>query len=172
MRPDGVAAAIRELKRADRARKRMVTALTVDDAEDAWVEFLAHAGNIYAKLKAACYGHPRDYGWYGKQLDDRGRDPLLLYIHKARNAITHRLEAVVEGAPTAVHEMNFGGRKMHVTYPTHLRLLPVMDEHGNVYDPPTSHFDVPFGYMDATLVTVLAIQYFQDLTNEASSRLR
>lgn len=172
MRPEGVAAAARELKRAKRACRRISTAPTMEDAEDAWCDFLTHSGNIYTKLRAACYGHPLDFGWFGKQLDERARDPLLLYIHKARNSETHRLEATVEQAPEASHDAEINNRPVRINFPRHLRPVPVTDEHGNVYDAPTTHFDEPLGYCDASMLALFATIYFEWLVNAASSRLR
>ncbi len=79
MRTEGVAAAARELRRAQSALRRIARAQETDEIEDAWVDFLSHAGRVYTKLRAACYGHPLDFGWFGKKLDERDRDPLLLY---------------------------------------------------------------------------------------------
>jgi hypothetical protein len=150
MRPEGVAAAIREFKRTQRAWKRIAKAATVEDAEDAWAEFLTHANKIYTKLKAACYGHPRDYGWYGKKLDERSSDPLLLYIHKARNCDTHRLEPIITS-----------DRKP----------LPVIDK-GVVYQVPEFHGGYEIEDPSCVTIGYWAVVYLQDLVMEADSRLR
>jgi hypothetical protein len=150
MRPEGVAAAVREVKRAVRAHSRISRAETPEDAEDEWTVFLGHAGKVYTKLRAACYGHPRDFGWFGKKLDDRARDPLLLYIHKARNSDTHRLERLTED----------------------LKPLPVVDEHGVVYPVPTEHLGRDISNADVVTIAYYAAMYLQDLCAEAISRLR
>jgi len=96
MRPEGVSAAQRELKRALRARNRFVSSTDIEEIEDAYDAFLTHAARIHEKLRAACYGHPLDWSWWKKKMDHRRDDPVQLYIHKARNAGTHRLEDFIE----------------------------------------------------------------------------
>jgi hypothetical protein len=150
MRPEGVAAASREVKRADRARMRLRRATSREDAEDAWADFLTHAGKVYGKIRAACHGHPLDWGWWGKKLDERDRDPLLLYVHKARNSDTHRLESIA----------------------AFLDPLPVIDEHGHVYQPPTRHKGRDLNNADLVLIARLAADYLHDFVSEARSRLR
>lgn len=150
MRPEGVAAAARELKRAIRAHRRIAVATTVEEAEDAWVDFLGHAHKIYNKLKAATYGHPRDYGWYGKKLDERSADPLLLYVHKARNCDTHRLEPLLT---------------------PDLKPLAVIDK-GVTYEVPEFHAGDDIENPDCVTLSYFAAAYFQDLVMEADARLR
>ena len=160
MRPEGIAAASRETKRAYRAYRRILTARSFEAADDAWVDFLNHAGKVYAKLKAACYGHPLDFGWYGKQLDERAKDPLLLYIHMARNCDTHRLEGITAHIPKR------GKNEKH------LLALPVTDIHGTIYDPPTRYRKIEFGYPDVAIIANLATVHLYNLVEEAASRLR
>lgn len=168
-----MAAAAREAKRAERAHRRITAAESLDEAEDAWADFLANASNVFAKLRAACRGHPLDWGWYGKKLDERSRDPLLLYIHKARNASTHRLDDITERV-AAGRRLTIapGIGRVYVRFPIHIRPLPVVDQHGNVYEVPTSHRGVEFAYCDVVVMSHIAAKYLQDLVKEASSRRR
>jgi len=150
-----------------------MSAADLDDAEDAWAEFLTHASNIYSKLRAACYGHPRDWGWYGKKLDERSRDPLLLYVHKARNTATHRLEDItVQVKAGRQRTVAVGIGWVNVRFPNHVRPLPVTDENGNIYDVPTTHRGFTFGYCEVGVMSHITNKYFQDLIKEAFSRLR
>lgn len=162
MRPEGIAAAQREFRRALRAYYRLSSSRSFETADDAWADFLTHAGKIYTKLRAACYGHPRDFGWYGKKLDERDSDPLLLYIHKARNSETHRLE----GITLHVRANKRQGQ------PRHVRALPVTDANGKVYQPPTRCRDIEFTQPDVALMANLATAYLYSLVKEAASRLR
>ena len=74
----------------------MTGAGTLDEADDAWGEFLTHANRVYTKLRAACHGQGVDWMWWKKQINERRDDPLLCYIHHARNCDTHRLEPMTE----------------------------------------------------------------------------
>lgn len=158
MRSEGVAAAAREMRRAGRAHGRINMAETNEQAEDAWIDFLTHAGKVYTKLRAACYGHPLDWGWFGKKLDERDREPLALYIHKARNSETHRLDDIITARR--------GG------WPRHLRPLPVTDERGVIYQVPTHYKGLRLGDIDVATLAMFASDHLQDLVREATSRLR
>src|SRR4051812_45982882 len=123
MRPEGVAAAQRELKRALRAQAQYASTVRREESEDAYDAFLTHAGRVYEKLRAACHGQGVDWMWWRKKMDERRDDPLLLYIYKARNTETHRLEASVAWRMT----------KRALT--PILVPLPVRDKKGEVYYP-------------------------------------
>lgn len=150
MRPEGVDAAKREMKRALRARDRFVVAKDWEDAEDAYDAFLTHAGRVYEKLRAACFGHPRDWSWWKKKLDERRDDELLLYIHKARNSGTHRLEEGTKWIGAGQHRFHLQsyGTIQQRCHFDHLSPLPVRDKEGIVYEPPCRHRSRFIGYMD------------------------
>jgi hypothetical protein len=154
MRPEGVAAAQRELKRLQRANYRLQDAWGDDlpEADEAWVEFLTHAAKIYTKLRAACFCHPLDWSWWKKRMDERRDDPMLSYIHHARNCDTHRLEGLTELIPAG------NGNAAH------LKALPVMDK-GVIYHPPPDHEHV-------IEIMLLSAGKIQRLVAEANSRLR
>lgn len=174
MRPEGVAAASRELKRALRARDRFVVTKDREESEDAWDAFLTHAGRVYEKLKAACYGHPRDSSWWRKKLDERRDDELLVYIHKARNSETHRLEEATKWIGAGQHRfyLHNYGTILETCRFDHLSPLPVRDRAGAIYDPPCRHRSRFIGYMDCGTIMWLAGTYLQELVKEANSRLR
>ena len=171
MRPEGIGAANRELKRAIRAAKRVNYTGTLDDAEDAWVDFLTHANRIYLKLRLACHGQPLDWSWWKKKMDERRDDPLLCYIHHARNTDTHRLEDTVRRTPGSFVLTEPGCGEVNYSGPEHLLVLPVIDN-GVVYQPPTEHLGEGLVYPDAWHVSFLARKYLQALVAEANSRLR
>jgi hypothetical protein len=158
MRPEGIAAAERELRRAVRAHRRLAEANSFEEAEDAWADFLIHAGRVYNKLRAACHGHPLDWTWWRKKMDERRDDPLLAYVHHCRNSDTHRLDQTTNAAPS------------HVGY--FLVILPVVDK-GITY--PVPQAEKPDGQtveMYGELVAFFASAYLEELVREASSRLR
>lgn len=172
MRPEGIAAAIRELKRAGRAAKRVTAAESLEDAEDAWADFLTHANRVYLKLRAACHGQGVDWAWWRKKMDERRDEPLLAYVHHARNSDTHRLEDTTQRMPAGqhlVHSPGFG--PVHYSGPNHLRALPVIDC-GVVYPVPTGFRNMALPYADVGHICLLAQIHMQHLVAEAASRLR
>ena len=171
MRPEGLAAAQRELKRALRAQKRFVAGQDFEDAEDAWADFLTHANRLYVKLRAACHGQPLDWTWWKKKLDERRDDPLLAYIHHARNCDTHRLEDTTQRMPAGEYVAEIPGGRFHYSIEQHLRPLPVTDK-GILYPNPQWHMGRPHGFADVAFMALVAGRYLQDLVAEANSRLR
>ena len=163
-------AANRELKRVARAHRRLSSADSFDDAEDAWADFLAHANKVYLKLRAACHGQGLDWMWWRKIMDERRDDPLLAYIHHARNSDTHRLEETVEWIPIGAHTVQVPGLGDVATGP-HLRALSVTDK-DVVYLPPTEHFGGPIPYPQADAISALATRYLDELVIAATFRLR
>lgn len=172
MRPEGIAAAQRELKRAARAQRRLVTADSLEDADEAWGEFLTHANRVYTKLRAACHGQGVDWMWFKKKMDERRDDPLLSYIHHARNCDTHRLEPMTEHIEAGRGQSDVPGiGKISWGGVAHLRPLPVVDK-AVTYDPPTHHFTIGIGYADCGRLSWLASMYLHEMVAEAASRRR
>lgn len=172
MRSEGVAAADREMKRAARAHRRIALAESFDDAEEAWVDFLTHANRVYTKLRAACHGHPLDWSWWKKKMDERRDDPLLAYVHHARNCDTHRLEPMTAHISGGQHVFDVPGvGKVYHNGPAHIRPLSVVDK-GVTYDPPNRHRDIVLAYAEVGMLAFLAGMYLQELVAEAASRIR
>ena len=172
MRPEGVAAATRELRRAGRATNRFMSAETFEDFEDAWADFLGHANKVYLKLRAACHGQGVDWTWWKKKMNERRDEPLLAYIHHARNSDTHRLEETTQRMPAGSHVADIPGLgPVHYSGPNHLRALPVIDC-GVVYPVPTEFRDTKLIYANVGHICLLAQLHLQDLVAEAASRLR
>lgn len=158
MRPEGITAAQRELKRMIRAQHRCMSKRGFDEKEDAWDAYLTHASKIYGKLRAACHGEPLDWTWWKKKMDERQEDELLLYIHKARNSDTHRLEETTIRLSAGVHTFNLPsyGVLVQNCVSDHLSPLPVRDKEGVVYNPPCRHKSRFIGYMDVVTIMWLA----------------
>jgi hypothetical protein len=147
-------------------------ALDLDDADEAWAEFLTHANRVYTKLRAACHGQPLDWMWWKKKMDERRDDPLLCYIHHARNCDTHRLEPMTQHVESASVMVKDPAGRDALYGPAHLRPLPVIDKCVTYY-PPTKHKGYNLAeYVECALITHLAELHLQGLVAEAASRLR
>jgi hypothetical protein len=133
--------------------------------------------------------------WFGKKKRERRDDPLLCYLHYARNADEHGVPSVteldrqkivfVEGdKPIAAIEEMVGnvGRFRHVAdeppdlknvtemrvYPDRARLIPVKDR-GKVYDQPNEHLGSAIEDNAPIFVAQLMVQYIEQMIAEAES---
>jgi hypothetical protein len=86
------------LNRAQDALQAMERANNFYDVQQAWTDFLTAANTIYSKLQEGAKGCGKSEPWFGRQLHARRSDPLLRYIHFARNADEHGIAPI-----TAVH---------------------------------------------------------------------
>lgn len=96
MKLQGLQKALAEFDAARRARAAMAAASRIEEVEAHWAEFLVRFGRIYNKLAAATKGDPRAAPWFGRQSNLRSKDPLLRYLHQARDCHEHSIEAVTE----------------------------------------------------------------------------
>lgn len=74
-------------------------ASSLDVAKSAWSDFLIAASGVYSKLEQGAKGNGKSEGWYGKVKSKRRKDPLLSYIHHARNADEHGLGEIAKKVP-------------------------------------------------------------------------
>lgn len=88
--------AIRRFENAKAASIKVQLANTLSDTEDAWGEFINAAGLVFNKLYSGCQGNERSMGWRGRVSDHRKKNPVLNYIHRARNVEVHGLIEVLE----------------------------------------------------------------------------
>src|SRR4051794_1216811 len=61
-----------------------------------WAEFLLAVSGIYSMLKAGAKGNGWSGAWVARKLQERHDDPLLSYLHHARDAEEHGIEAVTD----------------------------------------------------------------------------
>jgi hypothetical protein len=87
-----LAAARTRLARAKNAVAGLDKATTVEEMHSGWWAFLLAADGIYSKLEQGAKGTSKSEPWFGKVKHLRKTDPLLLYIHQARNSDEHGIE--------------------------------------------------------------------------------
>lgn len=105
MEPKALAAAKVRLERARDAVARLDAATTLADMHSAWSAFLLAAAAVYSKLERGANGKGKCEAWLGKVRHLRKTDPLLSYIHQARNSDEHSIDdssftAVIVTPPT------------------------------------------------------------------------
>ncbi len=166
--------------------------------EQRWVEFLAQASRFYSKLEQGVKGCPKSEPWFGRRKHERRKDPLLCYIHHARNSEEHTIEhttsmaadALTGKAPDGDFEISFdfmvdkNGRQhfRNIRYKdatgadlpftlvnAELVLLTAYDrQHGDKFDPPKMHRARPIVDTTPRGVAMLALAYLREMLDEAS----
>lgn len=96
MNPAAFELAYERLRKAEKAFEALRAADNFQSAEDAWSDFLLAGAAIYSKLEQGSKITGSSKGWYGKKKNERRKDPLLRYIHFARNTDEHGIERIVE----------------------------------------------------------------------------
>jgi hypothetical protein len=88
---------IARLEKAQDALKRLDAASTLDEAESAWSDLLLSGNAIYSKLEQGSkVSGGRASGWFGRAKKVRKDDPLLSYMHHARNSEEHGIEDITK----------------------------------------------------------------------------
>jgi hypothetical protein len=185
MDAQAVAQARTRLAKAEKSSAALKIATTIEDAEKAWTDFLVAAGAVYSKLEQGAKANGRSLAWFGKKKRERKTDPLLRYLHFARNSSEHGIERV--SAATA-DNVDLNGRKLafnerrpykieaidQVTFlptgkamdcvmagPT-LKPVQVTDSRfGDSCDPPTTHMgdEIPYAANFLDSIAEAAIPY-------------
>ncbi len=158
----------------------------------AWSDFLSQASRIYSKLEQGAKGCKTSEPWFGRMKAERKLDPLLAYIHHARNSDEHGLDYVVaetgssligtmaEGATEfhmAAEVMLDATGKLHVRNPqtktpdavtsvelTEPRMeLATVKDRGNNFEPPELHLGRPIVFNSPPAVAKLAVDYLASM---------
>lgn len=147
------------LERAERAFADFKSAAGYAEAEDAWTDFLLACSTIYSQLEQGAKTSGKSAAWFGRQKALRKAQPVLRYLHFARNADEHGIERVTAqhpGGNVYSPELPFGERRewiIHIVDPVtmekldegtpawaygpHLKLVRAYDRRfGDFCDPP------------------------------------
>jgi hypothetical protein len=164
--------------------------------ERAWSEIIAQLSRFYSKLEQGAKGCATSEPWFGQIKKARGSDPLMSYIHHARNSDEHGLDHITQrradsmtlGFP-ATTEVKVGFEMMiddkgamHVWNPTvdspngginsveivnpRVELVSVKDR-GVVYAPPQMHDAKPIVDRSPAGCARLAIGHLERLLSKA-----
>lgn len=182
------------LRRADKALYALKTATGYEEAEEAWSDFLLAASTIYSKLEQGSKSRGSSAGWYGRKKNERKVDPLLRFLHHARNSDEHGIERVAErggnlrdlgGKPlmfneyrehviTDVRDGTTGEIKLQnikaILHGPSLVMIRVHDR-GIYYDPPTTCMGKTIEVEDNSLIGIagLGLEYLTKLVTEAET---
>jgi hypothetical protein len=105
------------LEKARTALKHLEAAKSFDERESAWSDLLIAGNGIYSKLEQGSKVSGKATGWFGRAKKARKEDPLLSYMHHARNSEEHGIEDVTArmkaGQATITIREPFDPSKLH-----------------------------------------------------------
>ncbi len=156
MDPEAVTQAFRKYQRAEVALEEMKAATEPSSLEMSWIDFLMASSAVYTKLEqGAKVGGSKSLSWFAARKGIRKTDPLLKYLHQARNAeehgirrITGRASSKITIAPGVLVKVESDGENWiiksgleGVTIADNVvTLIPVYDGRSRSwYHPPSSH---------------------------------
>lgn len=194
MNPRALEQVEQRLEKAGKAFERLCETNDSDETKEAWSDFLTASGTIYSKLLQGTKENGASAGWFGRKKKERKDDPLLRYVHHARNCDEHGIEDVTstwtnhnfvglgDGPFVGIHTPAGGnisnlvgvrhdGKRVPITtYETKtVRLISVKDpKYHDTFDVPSSHLGEQLpATLQPAFVAGLALNYLKDLVEEA-----
>jgi hypothetical protein len=196
MRRAAVEKAKDRLTSAKARLKNLESSTDYGSARRHWYDFLISSNAVFSVLEQGSKSFGKSETWFGRKKGERKGDPLLCYLHHARNADEHNVPSVTEidrqkivfvedGNPVASIENMTGNtgtfrpasdqqevslKKVNELriYPERAKLIPVRDR-GDDYDPPSEHLGSPISDSAPTEVAKLMVQYIEQIIDEAES---
>jgi hypothetical protein len=98
-----------KLRKAGKSLEALKAATNYEEAEEAWSDFLLASATVYSKLEQGSKSKGTSAGWFGRKKKERKDDPLLRYLHHARNSDEHGIERVAERGGNS-YDLISGGR--------------------------------------------------------------
>ena len=165
-----------------------------DDFESAWTDFLIALNSVHSMLEQGAKVSERSKGWYANRKGERKGDPLLAYLHQARNADEHGIEAVTKevpggiaiGGPGESFTFNMSSRKdrggggMDIQVFPHGGRLPkvwtvdpeiqlvAVRNRGVSYPPPDAHLGEKLADSSPIKVAELGLEWHRSLLEQAA----
>ena len=143
------------------------------------------AGGFYSALEQGAKVNAKSKAWFGRQKHQRKKDPLLRYVHQARNAeehgirqITQRQNSEITLEPGAEVKLTSDGKSWQATnikggvkFANNIVcLVRVQDARfGDWFDPPTSHLGSDLEDVTPLTVASLCLAHMKALLTEATS---
>lgn len=186
MNTDALHKAARKLEKLSKALDAMKAAISPMEIEDAWDDFVLGTGSFYSTLEQGAKGAGQSMGWFGRKKHERKSDPLLRYLHHARNAEEHGIKRITKRVSSSVTLKSQGagvklssdgkqwsvtGREGDIEFANDLvRLVRVHnDRHGDWTDPPNQHLGQPLVEVSPPAIAALAFAYLQRMLAEAKT---
>lgn len=165
----------------EKAKKRMLEAshyfhlldgpMTFEQFEQRWSAFLNAINRAFLAIDAGARDDAKTRTWWSKKKHEWKNDPLLQYLHQARNTDEHGLDPLAELAPGYFTDTPPPGLNLEsIRHPKLIRARN--DKFGDVFDPPTEHLGEKFVSGEVGLpyyAAVRAMGYHNRLIAEAES---
>lgn len=196
MRKDALEKAKDRLASAKARLKDLESSKDYGNARRHWYDFLLSSNAVFSIIEQGAKGSSKSETWFGNKKHERKTDPLLSYLHHARNADEHNVPSVTEldrqkmvlvedGKPIASIEEMVGNtgkfrslsdqsspnlQKVNEIriYPDRAKLIRVGDR-GIDYDPPLEHLGSAFDDTGPIAVAGLMIKYIEQMLDEAEA---
>jgi hypothetical protein len=193
MKQIAVDKAYKRLQKASACIESIKTSKSFSEFETAWTDLLISMNAIHTALEQGAKTNPQSRQWYGGKKNDRRNDPLLSYLHQARNADEHGIEPIANlkhggvkiskgGQPRFILKtvINHGKEKLELhplegpgieIIPSRVELVPVRDDRfKNVFNPPTEHLGSILPDISPFAIATIGFKYHEELV-QAASRL-
>jgi hypothetical protein len=186
------------LQRAATALEAIRNATTLQELEPVWTDYLSAHNSIFTILEQGAKSEPKSRQWFGAKKQFRKKDPLLNYLHQARNADEHGIPSVIEhrltggitfgeqpaGLGNKITSVTFkpvgqkevvlahdeaGIANMTVLRPVMLLLRVHDDRFKTSFDPPTEHLGKPLNNPRPVGVAEAGLSYAIHLIAEAEA---
>lgn len=123
----------------------LFTGLDYEQFQPVWTEFLLALNAAFSKLEKGARGCGKSEAWINRHKNTRRKDPLLSYLHQARNADEHGLEPVSSSTPGKFKRRADGAIIVAIG---RIHLAEVVDDRfGDRYPVPQSHLGQPIAPM-------------------------
>lgn len=185
---------VEAIKQAEERLARAKVALAVlntggepDSRESAWIDLITALGTVYSKLEQGAKQSGESAAWYGRMKNERKSDPLLSYVHHARNSAEHGISPTGRLAKQAVSFVGI----MKIGTEAGIRLTPdgpkpfstdpdldlqfvendvhlhIVRDRGIIYHPPMEHLGKPLLEFGARCIGALAVEYVERMIDVA-----
>ena len=102
MKPHAIEQAQERVEMAQKHYDALLQGLSYKEFRPIWTEFLLAINAAFSKLEQGAKGCGSSEGWYGRHKHTRRKDPLLSYLHQARNSDEHGISPVSRATPGGV----------------------------------------------------------------------
>jgi len=184
------------IAKAKQCLQQIEASKSFTEFSSAWTDFLVALNGAHTILEQGAKESPQSRQWYGGKKVERRKDPLLGYLHQARNADEHGLEPIAElksgsieigpsasGAPVHLRSLHVSpdGRvsgefrsvdglppRIVIELPR-VRLITVVDtRYMTKCDPPAEHLGSKLTDISPLAVAKLGMTYHEDLVTQAA----
>ena len=188
------------LRKAQESLQRVRSSENYEQFQYAWTDLLLAGNAVHSILEQGAKANPDSRQWFGGKKNERRKDPLLSYMHQARNADEHGLMSVtaIKAGQTRIRRTKgplvikagsiispdktnlmidnsdpSAGDLEITQLPARAELITVTDDRfGNSFDPPTEHLGAPLADTSPSAIGTAWVEYLEKLVTEASALAR